>query len=188
VTNNAPSEGLHSSDCNLAPSSSPQVGHPFDLVKVRLQSEGRGGRFSGPLHCVVHTVQEEGLRALYKGVTPPLLGTGVINALVFGMQGVFTPLMKRLDGVAESAPATVKQTAKAAVLSGIFISFVVTPIEGIKSRLQVQYHALGKTAVAATAGSAAAHPAPLYTGPVSCIKYVLKTQGRSARGIPCLLS
>ncbi len=32
------------------------------------------------------TVKGEGLRAVYKGVTPPLLATGIINSLLFGMQ------------------------------------------------------------------------------------------------------
>lgn len=59
------------------------------------------------------------------------------------------------------------------------------PIEGIKSRLQVQYHAVGaKAATAATATTtgaatsvATAHAAPLYTGPRSCVAHVLATQG-----------
>jgi hypothetical protein len=156
-----------------------QVGHPLDLVKVRLQTEGRGGRFQGPIHCVLHTVRTEGFMSLYKGVTPPLLGTGVINALVFGMQGIFTAQMKTLDGVPATEPATVRQTSKAAVLSGIFISLVVTPIEGVKSRLQVQYHALGKPAAVTTSVAGVQHgPAPVYTGPRSCIKYIVQTQGR----------
>jgi solute carrier family 25 carnitine/acylcarnitine transporter 20/29 len=168
------------------------VGHPFDLVKVRLQTEGQSGRFRGPLHCVTHTVRSEGLRSLYKGVTPPLLGTGVINALVFGMQGIFTAKIKELDGLPSNAPATLLHTCQASLLSGVCISVVVTPIEGIKSRLQVQYHALGRAAAASASGSAgsaaaasssaaaaaAAHAAaPLYTGPRSCIKYVLQHQG-----------
>jgi len=149
------------------------VGHPFDLVKVRLQTEGASGRFSGPLQCVAATVRTEGLLSLYKGVTPPLLGTGIINALVFGLQGTFVGMAKSRDGTPASAPATLGQTVQAAMATGAIISLVVTPIEGIKSRLQVQYHALG--AKAATAG---AHgPAPLYTGPRSCIAYVLRHQG-----------
>jgi len=107
----------------------PQVGHPFDLVKVRLQTEGKAGRFRGPVHCVVESVRSEGLMSLYKGVTPPLLGTGVINALVFGMQGVFVAKVKEIEGTPAVAAASVAQTAKAAVLTGVFISFVVTVSE-----------------------------------------------------------
>ena len=147
---------------------------PSCSVKVRLQTEGASGRFRGPIQCVLSTVREEGFLSLYKGVSPPLLGTGVINALVFGMQGMFVAKVKDFEGVPQDTQATVAQTAKAAVVTGVFISVVVTPIEGVKSRLQVQYHALGKAAHTATAAGA---PAPLYTGPRSCIAYVVKNQG-----------
>lgn len=40
------------------------VGHPFDTVKVRLQTEKV---FKGGLQCLLETIQKEGIRALYKG-------------------------------------------------------------------------------------------------------------------------
>lgn len=65
------------------------VGHPFDTIKVRLQTEGAGGRFKGPLvrmrcdvcsealimtqHALSVTVRTEGVRGLYKGAFPPLV-------------------------------------------------------------------------------------------------------------------
>lgn len=56
------------------------VGHPFDSLKVRLQNEGTKGRFQGLFHCISRTKKEEGLiRGLYKGLTPPLFGVGMIN-------------------------------------------------------------------------------------------------------------
>ncbi|KAJ2845482.1 hypothetical protein GGI22_006541, partial [Coemansia erecta] len=56
------------------------VGHPFDTVKVRCQVEGGHGRFKGPLDCLVGTVRQEGLRALYKGASIPLIGWAVMDA------------------------------------------------------------------------------------------------------------
>ena len=35
--------------CRLAHISQVAVGHPFDTIKVRLQTEGAGGRFKGPI-------------------------------------------------------------------------------------------------------------------------------------------
>ena len=42
--------------------------HPFDLCKVRLQSQvmDKTARFSGPLDCLTQTWQKEGLRGLYR--------------------------------------------------------------------------------------------------------------------------
>jgi len=49
------------------------VGHPFDTIKVRLQTTQKS-QFEGPLDCVLQTVRNEGVRGLYKGATPPLVG------------------------------------------------------------------------------------------------------------------
>lgn len=54
------------------------AGHPFDTVKVRVQTAPHG-KFKGPLDCLLTTVRREGALAVYKGVAPPLLATGVIN-------------------------------------------------------------------------------------------------------------
>jgi len=138
------------------------VGHPFDTVKVRLQTEGAGGRFSGPISCLVQTVKHEGIRGLYKGVTPPLFATGVINSIMFGVQGL---VVRQVTG--GKRQATIADTAVSAVFSGLFISTLVTPMEGIKSRLQVQYNAAKNGAT----------PTTQYTGPVSCAKGVIEKLG-----------
>lgn len=64
------------------------AGHPFDTIKVRLQTEGRNGRFKGPLNCLRETIKKEGVLAMYKGITPPLLTIGVVNSVMFGLQGI----------------------------------------------------------------------------------------------------
>ena len=42
--------------------------HPFDLTKVRLQSQvlDATARFSGPLDCLLQTWRKEGVRGLYR--------------------------------------------------------------------------------------------------------------------------
>ncbi|KAI9784638.1 MAG: hypothetical protein M1839_001860 [Geoglossum umbratile] len=49
------------------------VGHPFDTVKVRLQTTQKS-QFRGPLDCLLQTIRKEGVPGLYKGATPPLIG------------------------------------------------------------------------------------------------------------------
>jgi len=49
------------------------VGHPFDTVKVRLQTTEKS-QFRGPVDCFLQTVRKEGFAGLYKGATPPLVG------------------------------------------------------------------------------------------------------------------
>lgn len=50
------------------------VGHPFDLVKVRLQTAERGV-YSGAIDVVKKSIAKDGLgRGLYAGVSAPLVG------------------------------------------------------------------------------------------------------------------
>ena len=130
-----------------------------------MQAEGSGGRFTGVLDCVKTTVQQEGVRGLYKGMAAPLVLTGLVNSALFGTQFNIVSEMVRRKG--DGARATVADSMKAAVLSGFLISALVTPMEGIKARLQVQY-----------ASGAAAR----YTGPVDCAVKVYRELGL-ARGI-----
>lgn len=45
----------------------------FDTIKVRLQTSEKV-QFKGPLDCLLQTLRHEGVRGLYKGATPPLVG------------------------------------------------------------------------------------------------------------------
>lgn len=45
----------------------------FDTIKVRLQTSEKV-QFKGPLDCLLQTIRHEGVRGLYKGATPPLVG------------------------------------------------------------------------------------------------------------------
>ena len=56
------------------------VGHPFDMVKVRLQTTDKS-QFRGPVDCLLQTVRKEGFGGLYKGATPPLMGWMVMDSL-----------------------------------------------------------------------------------------------------------
>lgn len=45
------------------------TGHPFDTIKVRLQTQSSQGRlFNGAWDCLVKTLKWEGIGGLYKGV------------------------------------------------------------------------------------------------------------------------
>ncbi|KAL5091801.1 hypothetical protein Trisim1_002614 [Trichoderma cf. simile WF8] len=77
------------------------VGHPFDTVKVRLQTT-QASRFSGPLQCVLQTVRNEGVTGLYKGATPPLVGWMFMDSVMLGSLNVYRRLMAQHVFGAES--------------------------------------------------------------------------------------
>lgn len=68
------------------------VGHPFDLVKVRLQTAERGV-YSSAIDVVRKSVARDGLRrGLYAGVSAPLVGvTPMCMSLFFFFPLLFLP-------------------------------------------------------------------------------------------------
>lgn len=73
------------------------AGHPFDTIKVRLQSEGGYGRFKGPVDCLVTTLKQEKVFGLYKGAMGPLIGQGLVSSVQFGLYSQFLPLVQRVS-------------------------------------------------------------------------------------------
>lgn len=66
--------------------------YPLDVVKKRLQVQGFeearkffGGvrNYNGLIHCVVVSIQEEGIRSLFKGLYPSLLKAALVSGINF---------------------------------------------------------------------------------------------------------
>ncbi|KAI9277260.1 mitochondrial carrier domain-containing protein [Phascolomyces articulosus] len=136
------------------------VGHPFDTVKVRLQTSS-ADRFKGPLDCLMKTIRHEGVRALYKGATPPLIGWMFMDSIMLGTLHNARMIQQKWNG---DKPLTVFQHGLAGLAGGLTVSFVATPVEQIKSRLQVQYDAATK----------------VYTGPINCATQLVRNNGVTA--------
>eukprot|EP00794_Sanderia_malayensis_P020318 gene20319-22317_t len=114
------------------------VSHPFDTVKVRLQSQGVQGsavRYTGTFHCLFETVKKEKVQGLFKGITPPLIGTAAWNAIVFGVYGTSINYLAKNDAKARHS---LKNISIAAVTVAFAQSVIICPVELIKSRLQIQ--------------------------------------------------
>lgn len=115
------------------------VGHPFDLVKVRLQTAERGV-YSGALDVVRKTVAREGLgRGLYAGVSAPLVGVTPMFAVSFWGYGVGKQLVQAYSpGAGTSTPFTVGQISFAGFFSAIPMTVITAPFERVKVLLQIQ--------------------------------------------------
>ncbi|KAI5453625.1 mitochondrial ornithine carrier protein [Naganishia albida] len=125
--------------------------HPFDLVKVRLQSQptDRPPTFAGPLDCFRQTWGREGWRGLYRGVSAPLVGAACENACLFLTYNKFQDIILNIrptigggpgsvDGKSRRRDLTLGELALAAGAAGAAASFLLTPIELVKCRMQVQ--------------------------------------------------
>ncbi|GME90823.1 hypothetical protein B5S31_g5686 [[Candida] boidinii] len=135
------------------------VGHPFDTIKVRLQT-AESGRFTGPFNCLMKTLKNEGVYGLYKGFTPPLVGWVLMDSVMLGSLHVYRRFLlenfyeneKKLDLFGHCL---------AGLGAGWTVSFVAAPVEQVKARLQVQYDANTK----------------LYNGPIDCLIKLVKNGG-----------
>ncbi|KAG5867056.1 hypothetical protein JTB14_019122 [Gonioctena quinquepunctata] len=106
------------------------VGHPLDTAKVHLQTQDvKNPRYSGTVHCLRSLMAKEGVRGIYRGVTSPLLGVAGISAVVFGVYG---NTQRRLKD-----PDSLMSHALAGAAAGLFQSFICSPMELAKSRMQI---------------------------------------------------
>jgi hypothetical protein len=114
------------------------VGHPFDTIKVKLQSQptpapGQLPKYSGAIDAVKQTIAAERPRGLYKGMGAPLATVAAFNALLFAARGQMEALLRTEPGV----PLTPKQQVVAGAGAGFAVSFLACPTELIKCRSDV---------------------------------------------------
>jgi solute carrier family 25 (mitochondrial carnitine/acylcarnitine transporter), member 20/29 len=150
------------------------VGHPFDTIKVRLQTSPKT-QFTGPLDCLLQTLRKEGIAGIYKGATPPLLGWMASDSVMLGsltiyrkflLQNVFAnPTFHPNTPISELEKARLPPLGHglAGIGAGFTVSFIACPVEHVKARLQVQY-SRNKTE-------------RFYSGPIDCARKLYKTHG-----------
>lgn len=143
------------------------VGHPFDTVKVRLQTQPTANPiYSGAIDCVRKTLQWEGVGGLYKGVTSPLAGQMFFRATLFSAFGA----SKRWLATNPDGSTRALSTAdyyKAGFITGAAAAFTESPIDFYKSQIQVQI---------LRARADPAYKAP-YTSVSECVRATLRTSG-----------
>ncbi|OCB89279.1 mitochondrial carrier [Sanghuangporus baumii] len=163
--------------------------HPFDLCKVRLQAQvlDATARFKGPVDCLMTTWKKEGLRGLYRGLPAPVVGAMVENATLFLTYGQLQRLCRWWSGSSDAL--TTPQMIFSAAGAGAATSFLLTPIELVKCKMQVQLLALESSspaaalqnlegkASAALLGSPSKPNFSTLPGPLSVLRNVLHTHG-----------
>ncbi|KAF3567063.1 hypothetical protein DY000_02013575 [Brassica cretica] len=109
------------------------VGHPFDTIKVKLQSQpapapGQPPRYTGAIDAVKQTVAAEGPKGLYKGMGAPLATVAAFNAVLFTVRGQMEGMFRSEPGV----PLTISQQFLCGAGAGFAVSFLACPTELIK--------------------------------------------------------
>ncbi|KAH6643877.1 mitochondrial carrier domain-containing protein [Boeremia exigua] len=113
------------------------VGHPFDLVKVRMQTAEKGV-YTGAMDVVRKGIARDGLvRGMYAGVSAPLVGVTPMFAVSFWGYDLGKQLVTSLSKV-ENGQFSVAQISAAGFFSAIPQTLITAPFERVKVLLQIQ--------------------------------------------------
>jgi solute carrier family 25 (mitochondrial carnitine/acylcarnitine transporter), member 20/29 len=123
----------------------------FRSVKVRLQASIC--HYNSPWSCFRSIVNHEGFSGLFRGLSSPLVGGALETGLNYG---VYESVLPRLSHLPDSIAIPVS-----AATAGFFLSWIVSPAELVKCRMQL----------------GAADIAHSYTGPIDCMRQVVRSEG-----------
>lgn len=110
------------------------TGHPFDLVKVRLQS----GQYNSMGKAVSSILKANGLLGFYRGVVPPLLGVTPMFAVSFWGYDVGKQIVSKYYNGLQAKDFSIGHISTAGFLSAIPTTLVAAPMERVKIVLQTQ--------------------------------------------------
>ena len=108
------------------------VGHPFDTCKTRMQVAPEG-YYKNTIDCVRKTFKSKGISGFYSGMATPLYGQMIFRSAAFGTY--FHSVNYLSNGNMSSL--TSSQLLLAGAVTGFVVSFIETPIDLIKTKLQI---------------------------------------------------
>ncbi|XP_062008349.1 mitochondrial arginine transporter BAC2-like [Rosa rugosa] len=107
-------------------------GYPLDTLRILQQNSKSGSAFN----ILRNVISKEGPTALYRGMAAPLASITLQNAMVFQSYAI---LSRALDpSVSTKDPPSYKGVALGGFGAGALQSLVLSPVELIKIRLQLQ--------------------------------------------------
>ncbi|WFD35114.1 carnitine transporter [Malassezia cuniculi] len=137
------------------------VGHPFDLIKTRLQT-APPGTYKGAFDVIGKTVKADGIKGLYRGMGPPLIGVTPIFALSFFSYDLGKQIVYGLTPERKDPALTLGELAFAGFFSAVPTTLVAGPAERVKVLLQLQGQQAG---------------GPQYSGPGDVVRQLYREGG-----------
>lgn len=143
------------------------VGHPFDTLKVRLQTQPAVNPvYKGLIDCFLKTLKWEGIGGLYKGVGSPIVGQMFFRATLFSTYFQSVSSMAMRTGTYRKRIAAGEYYLCGMVTGGI-VSFVDCPMELFKCQMQLQI----------IQEKSGAHIPMKYRSVFHCAKNIISTRG-----------
>ncbi|TPX16661.1 uncharacterized protein E0L32_003602 [Thyridium curvatum] len=115
------------------------IEYPFDTVKVRLQSQPDHLplRYTGPLDCFKQSIKADGVLGLYRGISAPLFGAALETSSLFFFERIGRETVYGSGLVPRDQHLPLSALWFTGAFSGVFTSFILTPIELVKCKIQV---------------------------------------------------
>lgn len=115
--------------------------HPLDLLKIRFavddgKVEKNRPSYHGLRHALQSIFQQEGVKGLYKGVTPNIAGAGTAWGFYFLFYNSIKTEMQKGDPKCQLTPTS---HMFAAAQAGVLTLTMTNPIWVVKTRLCLQY-------------------------------------------------
>ncbi|RID54287.1 hypothetical protein BRARA_G01621, partial [Brassica rapa] len=137
-----------------------KIANPTDLVKVRLQAEGKLAagvprRYTGSLNAYSTIVRQEGVRALWTGLGPNVARNAIINAAELASYDQVKQTILKIPGFTDNVVTHILSGLGA----GFFAVCIGSPVDVVKSRMMGD---------------------PSYKGTIDCFVKTLKADGPMA--------
>lgn len=115
------------------------IEYPFDTVKVRLQSQPDNlpPRYTGPLDCFRQSFKADGFLGLYRGISAPLFGAAAETSSLFFFERIGREVVYASGYYSRDRVLPLSALWFTGAFAGAFTSFVLTPIELVKCKIQV---------------------------------------------------
>ncbi|XP_020288831.1 mitochondrial folate transporter/carrier [Pseudomyrmex gracilis] len=141
--------------------------HPLDLIKIRFAvNDGQvraAPQYNGLVNAVKQIIKTEGVRGLYRGVTPNVLGSGSSWGCYFYF---YNMIKTTIQGGNSKKPLGPSMHMLAAAKAGVLTVLVTNPIWVVKTRLCLQY-----------AGDVDLAESKRYRGMIDALKKIYKNEG-----------
>jgi Mitochondrial carrier protein len=150
LTDTPPQEKLHHTYAflsgGLAGVSASIATYPLDFARGRISGKmamaGSKKEYHGIIHTVMLTVRDEGFLALYKGVTPTLLGALPYEGIKFGTVALMEKLfpLQNEDGQSTSKSSSSSPIRKMMFggMGGVMAGLLTYPNDTVRRLLQLQ--------------------------------------------------
>ncbi|RDL30166.1 putative succinate-fumarate transporter [Venustampulla echinocandica] len=127
---------------------------PMEVIKIRLQAQHHSmadpldiPKYRNAAHALYTVVKEEGIGALYRGVSLTALRQGSNQAVNFTAYTEFKEILQRWQPQYSDSPLPSYQTTFIGLISGAMGPLSNAPIDTIKTRLQKTPALAGETAM-----------------------------------------